>query len=238
MSQHPFIEKIKTRHIIWLIGFLVVTKMGCRRLFPDPADPTRPAIIREAADEDQWLTKQQPLANADYRYREATEDNDTALLYREARYAYFSTRYSMDYLELLVRGKRLLTATATFSIRQPNGTIIYTVTGPAVRVLCPAYYTDLVDQEEAVKREITHFFDRANFLFPALNQDERYDARIHTVSHEEFDAIWHDDQLNGFMFNSFAQHETRVKIYYSRTDHRVKVYYRCCDVSDLKPLKQ
>jgi hypothetical protein len=237
VSFPEFLEKIESRHLILLVGLLVLAKIGCKRAFPPP-DIAPFVHLYDTTDEDKWVSTQKPLAHSDYYYTETYDDNDTTVLYRQSRYVHFTTRNSMDFFELTVRGKRLLTAKANFRIRQPNGSIIYSVDGPAIKVLCPQYFTDLIDQENAVRSEIEHFFDHANFLFPALNQDEPYDPRMHPIAHADFEALYLDDQINGFMYNSFAQHETRVKIYYSRQAHRVKIYYRCCDVSNVQPVKQ
>jgi hypothetical protein len=203
-------------------------------VFPEPRFKTVSQYIR-ADDEEEWIEHQPIVQHADFRYSEIY-DNDTTVLYRKSRYLFFSTRNRMDLFELVVRGKRLLTAQATFTIRQVNGDVIYQATAPAIQALCPAPITDIVAQEDAMKGEIAHFFDHSNILQPAISTDEEYDRQVHRIDSIEYRDIYYDDQINGFMYQDFAAHGERIKIVYSRLRKKVIVYYRCCSPQEIELL--
>jgi hypothetical protein len=79
-----------------------------------------------------------------------------------------------------------------------------------------------------IRYEIEHFFDQSNVLQPALGTGEIYDATVHTVDSLEYQDMYYDDQINGFMYHSFLNHAQRIKIAYSRRSRKVVVYYKCC----------
>jgi hypothetical protein len=219
-------ERVEARHIVWVVAIAMTAKLAFKHVFPTPRFNTVSHYIPLDEEED-WLNTQPILKNADFRYSE-THDNDTMVLYRKSRYIYFSTRNRMDLLELVVRGNNLLRATATFKIAQVNGDVIYQITAPATKALCPANETDIVAQEDLIKYEIAHFFDHANILQPALATGEMYDAQVHTIDSLAYQDMYYDDQINGFMYHSFLNHAQRIKIAYSRRKQKVIVYYKCC----------
>ena len=226
MDFSSFWERVESRHVLWVVAIAMTLKLAYKHYFPPPRIDVVSRYIPIDEEED-WLNTQPLLKNADYRYSEVY-DNDTVTLYRKSRYIYFSTRNRMDLLELVVRGKSLLTATATFKITQVNGDVIYQITAPARKALCPANMTDIVAQEDMILYEIQHFFDYANTLQPALATDEVYDAQVHTIDSLEYRDLYYDDQINGFMYHSFLNHAHRIKVCYSRRKKKTIVYYKCC----------
>jgi hypothetical protein len=219
-------ERIETRHVVWFVAIAMTAKLAFKHIFPTPRIQTVSHYIPFDEEED-WLNTQPVLKNADFRYSE-THDNDTMVLYRKSRYIFFSTRHRMDLLELVVRGKNLLNATATFKITQVNGDVIYQISAPATKALCPSNVADIVAQEDLIKYEIEHFFDHSNVLQPALATGETYDASVHPIDSLEYQDIYYDDQINGFMYHSFLNHAHRIKVAYSRRTRKVIVYYKCC----------
>jgi hypothetical protein len=226
-------ERIETRHVAWAVAIAMTCKLAYKHLFPEPRIETTSHYIRFDDEEDWQHTNQEPLKNADFRYSEIL-DNDTTTLYRKSRYIYFSTRNRMDLLELVVRGRNLVTATAVFRITQVNGDVIYQISAPARQALCPAYVTNLVAQEEMIRYEINHFFDHSNMLQPALATNELYDPRVHLIDSLEYQALYYDDQVNGFMLHSFTEHGQRVKLCFSRRKNKVITYYKCCSNEELE----
>jgi hypothetical protein len=219
-------DRVEMRHIAFVVAIAMTSKLVFKHIFPTPRIATVSHYIPIDEEED-WLNTQPPLKNADFRYSE-THDNDTMVLYRKSRYIYFSTRNRMDLLELVVRGSDLLHATATFKVTQVNGDVVYKIDAPAQKALCPSNISDLVAQEDMIRYEIEHFFDQSNVLQPALGTGEIYDATVHTVDSLEYQDMYYDDQINGFMYHSFLNHAQRIKIAYSRRSRKVVVYYKCC----------
>ncbi len=226
------LEFIK-RYFLWILAILLTAKLAWKQIFPTPRIDTH-TIKQEYSNEEEWLTTKQLeiLPNSNYRYKREYE-SDTLLLLRHQRYVFFSTKHGQDQFALEIRGRDLLNSLATFKIIQPNGSVIYTMSAPTIRALCPSTVTDPADQEDAVRSEIARFFDAPNFLMPALQDDERYDYTVHLRDTATFNELYYHNDYNGFMYHSFINHDERIKIAYSRILRKVIVYYRCCKAGNL-----
>lgn len=219
------------RYFLWIIALLITTKLAYKQLYPPPRI-TLHTLKQEYSNEEEWLTKKQLeiLPNTNYRFKREY-DTDTLLLLRHERYLFFSTKHQQDRFLLEIRGQDLLNATATFRILQANGSVIYTMTAPVLRAFCPTGLDEPSAKYEAASREIAHFFDDANLLTPALQDNERYDRTVHPRDSTVFTELFYHNDYNGFMYASFLNHDERIKIAYSRLLQRVVVYYRCCKTS-------
>ncbi|MEY4926640.1 MAG: hypothetical protein RI894_1076 [Bacteroidota bacterium] len=221
------------RYFLWIIAILLTVKLAWKQVFPPPRLSLH-TIKQEYSNEEEWLTSSQLaiLPHNNYRYKREYE-TDTLLLLRHQRYLFFSTKNGQDQFSLEIRGRDLLNSLATFKIIQPNGSVIYTMSAPTIRALCASTITDPAEQEDAVHAEIAHFFDAQNFLMPALQDEERYDATVHLRDTATFNELFYHNDYNGFMYHSFLNHDERIKIAYSRILKRIVVYYRCCRLGNL-----
>ncbi len=191
-------------------------------------------IQHEDSHEEDWLEGVQltPLPYSNYRFKREYE-TDTMLLMRHQKYSFFSTQNGQDQFLLEIRGRDLLNSIANFKIIQPNGSVVYDMSAPVTRALCPSHLTDAAEQEDAVRAEIAAFLNAENFMTPALQDNERYDASVHLRDTTTYNELYYHNDYNGFMYHSFLNHDERIKIAYSRILRRVVVYYRCCKTGSL-----
>ncbi|MBK0404968.1 hypothetical protein I5M27_18430 [Adhaeribacter sp. BT258] len=139
----------------------------------------------------------------------------------------FSNNQSPDIFRLILKGKDLVNAEATFSITNSFGREIFKETFPASDLIgyeITVENPSIIKKEEVIKKRANEFFIEKNFLNPAISPKEEFD--------EDYaeETIWKDIKMDrtaiGFFY--LLGEEGLSWIAYSKKTGKVVMYRTCC----------
>lgn len=156
-----------------------------------------------------------------------TERKEKAILLTTFKKHYFSSKQSPDTFRMVLNGENLTKAVVTFTILNPKGMVIYTVTFPAQYLIGYEILEEnptRKQQEDVIKRRVKEFFLDKNFKSPAITADEEFEEDYAEKS------IWQDikSDKTAIGFYYLIGEEDMRWIAYSKKIKKVVVYHNCC----------
>ena len=133
-----------------------------------------------------------------------------------------------DEFYICIKGTSILKGKAVFKINNSDGIEIYKVEFPSIELINPdlslGIDAPIKDQKLFIKKRILEFFDKNNFISPAINKDDIFDE---DYSDKE---IWFDikSDKTAIGFHYLVGEEDGRSVAYSKKTKKVIIYFNCC----------
>lgn len=140
----------------------------------------------------------------------------------------FSQTNKNDEFYICIKGTSILTGKVIFTITNSDRIEIYKVEFPSIELINPdlslGIKAPIKDQKLFIKNRIIEFFDKKNFISPAINKDVIFDE---DYSHKE---SWFDikSDKTAIGFHYLVGEEDGRSIAYSKKTKKVVLYFNCC----------
>ena len=152
--------------------------------------------------------------------------NDTILVENRLNHPFSHPIKSDEFHIYIIGSNSILEGTVIFTIKDYNGTVIYTEKFPANELL--GYHTDYHnkkdEKEDFIEKRITEFFDQENFYNPAIKENDNFDSDYSNLE------IWEDirSDSTAIGFDYLIGEEDGRRIAYSKKLKKVVMYFNCC----------
>lgn len=151
---------------------------------------------------------------------------NTDVLIENSTEVNFSSNNTKDRFVLSLKGQSIIDGKVLFKIYSTFGDELWKEEFDAIDLI--GYGLDLnaavTEKERYISKRIANFFNRKNFLTPAIKSGESYDPDY--SDKEIWDDISSDFTAIGFYY--LIGEESGCRIAYSKKLKRIVIYYTCC----------